>query len=390
MDGQSVITVNTPSDYQDAAISYVSGTKVLTLTNSVPAAVQTGAHVFKNGVDTGTTVSSVTGSTVTLSADIGSVNRNDAITFYNTVNGQPKVLNMTLTAPDGVQIAVTGTSNARTAGNTLTAVTDKVEVYASFDGNFYNKAAGFTGSPAQTAQNSNNGGYLPVANLVFMGGHNIDGLMKDPVSGNPVFSTVASLSNPVNNPNGSVSNESFKLDLTNTQLMASSFQVVSSVQDGQPASKLTNVTVDSAGRIIGVYGNGKQYFHQQVALIHFDNYEGLIPVGNNAFAASVASGTVGYTNTLGLPNVSPSLSGNGQVMASGPTGGPSAMSNGVVVGTAGSGPFGDIKSMALESSNVDLANELVQLMVLQRSYSANSQSMRATDQTVRDTLQMSA
>ena len=61
---------------------------------------------------------------------------------------------------------------------------------------------------------------------------------------------------------------------------------------------------------------------------------------------------------------------------------------GVTVGRAGTGVFGEIRSQALESSNVDLANELVRLMILQRSYSANSQSLKAVDQTLRDTLQM--
>jgi flagellar hook protein FlgE len=61
---------------------------------------------------------------------------------------------------------------------------------------------------------------------------------------------------------------------------------------------------------------------------------------------------------------------------------------GVTVGRAGTGVLGEIRSQALESSNVDLANELVRLMILQRSYSANSQSLKAVDQTLRDTLQM--
>ena len=108
---------------------------------------------------------------------------------------------------------------------------------------------------------------------------------------------------------------------------------------------------------MGVYGSGKQQFVGQIALVHFDNAEGLIPVGKNAFAASVDSGTEDSVC-------------------------------GVVVGRAGTGVFGDIKGQALESSTVDLANELVRLMVLQRSYSANSQSMKAFDQTLRDTLQM--
>jgi flagellar hook protein FlgE len=120
---------------------------------------------------------------------------------------------------------------------------------------------------------------------------------------------------------------------------------------------LTNVTVDNQGRIVGIYGTGKQEYVGQLALVHFDNFEGLIPVGKNAFAASIDSGT-------------------------------EHSAAGVVVGRAGTGIFGEVKSQALESSNVDLANELVRLMVLQRSYTANSQSMRAFDQTLRDTLQM--
>jgi len=50
--------------------------------------------------------------------------------------------------------------------------------------------------------------------------------------------------------------------------------------------------------------------------------------------------------------------------------------------------LGEIRSQALESSNVDLSGELVRLMILQRTYSANSQSMKAVDQVMRDTLQM--
>ena len=125
----------------------------------------------------------------------------------------------------------------------------------------------------------------------------------------------------------------------------------------EAVSRLTNVTVDNAGRIVGVYGTGKQQFIGQVAMVSFDNEDGLIPVGKNAFATSNITGT----EQDGI---------------------------GVTVGRAGTGVLGEIRSQALESSNVDLANELVRLMILQRSYSANSQSLKAVDQTLRDTLQM--
>jgi len=58
------------------------------------------------------------------------------------------------------------------------------------------------------------------------------------------------------------------------------------------------------------------------------------------------------------------------------------------VGRAGTGKFGDIKAQALESSNVDLADELVRLMVLQRSYTASSQALKAADSVMQDSLRL--
>jgi flagellar hook protein FlgE len=149
----------------------------------------------------------------------------------------------------------------------------------------------------------------------------------------------------------------FNLDLSGTQLHAGPFQINKSIQDGESVARLSSVTVDNAGRIIGVYGTGKQQLIGQVAMVSFDNEDGLIPIGKNAFAPSSMTGT----EQDGV---------------------------GVTVGRAGTGVLGEIRSQALEASNVDLANELVRLMILQRSYSANSQSLKAVDQTLRDTLQM--
>jgi flagellar hook protein FlgE len=351
INGDSIVTVDSAPLYKDAVTQTDPAANSIQLTATASSDVT--GEIYKNGIDTGLTgiISSGTSALNIAGTDTLAVNHGDAISIY-----APGQLNMTLTAPDGTQIPVTGTSNSQIDGTTLTAVTDQVEVYASFDGNFYGFTPNYT-SDWNLSPQAQGIGYKPVAEMEFMGGKNIDGLMKDPQSGNPTFNTVTQLSNPVTTASGKTLNENFKLDLTNTRLMASDFQVVSSVQDGQPVSKLTNVTIDSSGRIIGVYGNGKQYFHQQVALIHFDNPEGLAPVGNNAYSATAESGSVGS-------------------------------SDGVRVGVAGQGPFGDIKSMALEASNVDLANELVQLMVLQRAYTANSQAMKATDQVTRDALQM--
>jgi flagellar hook-basal body protein len=339
-----------------------TATATSTGTTFTPAAgiatASVGDRIFVNGVDTGrTVVSSLAGSPYTVTASgavtIGAVG--DKLTFF-----KPS-LDMTLIAPDGTEITMQGFSNKKQTGASTEALTTtmaKVEVYASLDGRFfdYNDPT-TTSNRALPPQTPGVLGYKEVSEICFIGGRNIDSLVTDNLSGNPMFSTVSKLSTRVTNQAGGSSDLVFDLNLTDTSLEAGAFQITHSTQNGEPLARLTNVTVDNEGRIVGVYGSGKLQYVGQLALVHFDAAEGLIPVGKNAFAASVTSGT-------------------------------EHSAEGVLVGRAGTGIFGEIKGQALESSTVDLANELVRLMVLQRSYSANSQSMKAFDQTLRDTIQM--
>lgn len=359
--GQTLVTLNPNSILRvdtapitSAQASVASNGTAATVTlSAAPTGVAAGQKIFVNGIDTGLTVSSISGTTLTASANI-TVPAGGAVSFYPAGS----TLDMTLITPDGTELTVQGTTNRPNSGQVLTTTMARVEVYASIDGRFYdyNDAATVSNRtiPPQTAGVPS---YNPAAELLFIGGRNIDSLVTEPVSGNPQFSTTAQLSTRVTNQAGGSSDLVFKLDLSDTTLQAGAFQVTHSSQNGEPLARLTNVTVDNQGRIVGIYGTGKQQYIGQLALVHFDNFEGLMPVGKNAFAATNASGT-------------------------------EHSADGVVVGRAGTGIFGDIKAQALESSNVDLANELVRLMVLQRSYTANSQSMRAFDQTLRDTLQI--
>ena len=351
----AAVTFYAPRQSTTAAATSVS-------TEITPAAAvasaSVGDRIFVNGVDTGKTVISVASAspyTVTASGavTIGAVG--DKLTFF-----KPS-LDMTLIAPDGTEITMQGFSNKKQTGASTEALTTtmaKVEVYASLDGRFfdYNDPT-TTSNRALTPQTPGVLGYKEVSEICFIGGRNIDSLVTDNLSGNPMFSTVSKLSTRVTNQAGGSSDLVFDLNLTDTSLEAGAFQITHSTQNGEPLARLTNVTVDNEGRIVGVYGSGKLQYVGQLALVHFDAAEGLIPVGKNAFAASVISGT-------------------------------EHSAEGVLVGRAGTGIFGEIKGQALESSTVDLANELVRLMVLQRSYSANSQSMKAFDQTLRDTIQM--
>jgi flagellar hook protein FlgE len=359
----SVLRVDTAADQTRQASVASSGTIVGL--NTAPSPTVDGKRIFVNGVDSGRVVQSG-GTTTNITAN-GAVlvPAGAEIAFYPPVvsSGNPAVvtsgmLNMTLITPDGTKLTVQGTTNQPNSGAALTTTAARVEVYASMDGRFYDQSdAGTKSNRTIAPQVEGVLGYRPSAELIFVGGRNIDSLVTEAISGNPQFSTTTQLTTRVTNQAGGSSDLVFKLDLSDTTLQAGAFQVTKSSQNGEPLARLTNVTVDNQGRIVGIYGTGKQQYVGQLALVHFDNFEGLMPVGKNAFAATNASGT-------------------------------EHSADGVVVGRAGTGIFGDIKAQALESSNVDLANELVRLMVLQRSYTANSQSMRAFDQTLRDTLQM--
>lgn len=339
------------------ACNAIGGTALNTLTLTADhASVKVGDKLYLGSpaVDTGVTVlskSSAAPFTVTLSSAIAS-------TATAAVFKHP--LSMTLITPDGAEIPVTGATNKKMSGEILTTTTSQVEVYASIDGKFYDyqDASTFSNRAANPeTQGANGTGYKTVAKLSFMSGQNIDTIVKDSLSGDSMFKTITKLSSRVTNQAGGSSDLILDLNLSGTELHAGSFQITKSTQNGESVARLTNITVDNAGRIVGVYGTGKQQFIGQVAMVSFDNEEGLTPVSKNAFTASIMTGT----EQDGI---------------------------GVTVGRAGTGVLGEIRSQALESSNVDLANELVRLMILQRSYSANSQSLKAVDQTLRDTLQL--
>jgi flagellar hook-basal body protein len=335
--------------------SATAGLTSLTLTAVADQNI-VGRRLINAGVDTGLTVTSVSGTTVNLDGGLpATVPGGSALTFKQT-------LDMTLLAPDGTKIVVQGTTNKQNSGTILNAVQSNVEVYASINGVFYDhsQAANTFSSKPGAPDVQTTGGYQTVAKIGLVAGRNVDSLLVDGASGKPVFSTSARLSTRVNA--GSQQSTTipliYDLDLSDTQLQASSFVVNQSYQNGEPRSELSSVTIDSSGTIVGVYGNGRKIVAGQIALAQFDADEQLIPTGSHAFAPSYRSGTEG--------------------------------DNGVRIGRAGEGSFGEIKSMAVEASTVDLSNELVKLMILQRMYSANSQSIKAFDQTLRDTIQMTS
>jgi len=121
------------------------------------------------------------------------------------------------------------------------------------------------------------------------------------------------------------------------------FGVSSITQNGYTTGQLSSVSIDSTGVVSAVYTNGRSTQLGQLAIANFPNSQGLQQLGNTNWAQTFASGTV-------------------------------------VQGTAGSSGFGTIQSGALESSNVDLTTELVNMITEQRAFQANAQVITTADQ----------
>ncbi|XGA80151.1 flagellar hook protein FlgE [Halomonas sp. CH40] len=145
-------------------------------------------------------------------------------------------------------------------------------------------------------------------------------------------------------PGGDVANPldiEFRFDGT-TQFAADSLQKELN-QDGFTSGALAGITVTEDGQIQRNFTNGETRAAGQIALASFRNEEGLNPIGNNLWSA---------TNASGLENL----------------------------GAPGTGSFGQIQAEAVEASNVDLASELVDTIIAQRAYQANSNTISTQDE----------
>jgi flagellar hook protein FlgE len=114
-------------------------------------------------------------------------------------------------------------------------------------------------------------------------------------------------------------------------------------QDGYASGVLRSISVDESGIVAAAYSNGQLIPVYQVAMADFPAYEGLTKLGGNLYAESLNSGQP-------LP------------------------------GVAGDGRLGSITPMAIEMSNVDLAQEFVKMITTQRAFQANSRVITTSDE----------
>lgn len=120
-------------------------------------------------------------------------------------------------------------------------------------------------------------------------------------------------------------------------------------QDGHSAATLTSLSFNDKGVLSAVYDNGEGKDIAQIAVAKFENNEGLFKIGKNLFKESKASGQ----SAPGKP---------------------------------GEGGRGEVLSKSLELSNVDIANEFVNLMAAQRNFQANSKTIATSDQMLQEVL----
>ncbi|QFU00114.1 Flagellar hook protein FlgE [Halomonas sp. THAF5a] len=154
-------------------------------------------------------------------------------------------------------------------------------------------------------------------------------------------------------PLGGATNElKFNIDLGNTTQFGNNSQVGELTQNGYASGSLVGITIEDDGTVMRNYTNEQSQAAGQIVLANFRNPEGLKAVGDNAWTATEGSGQE-------------------------------------LVGVAGTGLLGSIQSGAIETSNVDLAKQLVDMIVTQRAYQANSQTIKTQDEVLQASINLS-
>lgn len=141
----------------------------------------------------------------------------------------------------------------------------------------------------------------------------------------------------------------FAINLAQMTQLASGSQLSGVSQDGRAAGNVKDFRFDKDGSIYAILDSGAESLVARVPLASFNNVDGLERVGGNLYVATTDAGTL-TTNE------------------------------------AGKGGTGEIDGGALERSTVDLAAQFVDLVLYQRGYQANSQTLSATNDLIKGTI----
>ncbi len=129
------------------------------------------------------------------------------------------------------------------------------------------------------------------------------------------------------------------LDLTGMSQQSADSEMTSPSTNGYPPGQMNGYLVGDNGQVEASYSNGQKQLIAQVVLSSFTNTGGLSSEGNNCWSETPQSGQP-------------------------------------VNGISGSGNLGMLFGNRLEASNVDLGQEMVNMIVYQRNYQSNSQTIK--------------
>ena len=307
---------------------------------------------------TGYSTGALSTATVTFTSTAGSTN---VTNLSATVIGDGMlgaVSNLKLSDGTILTVKRRDISEASVTTPRYTAEVDRYAMFATIDTIPVGINSTGTGTTAIKLSGLSNNEQTSIGTMAFIAGKNLDSLSRDE-NKKPQFNSkfTVSATGGTGNTWGKTTNGgvmSFDVTSTETTAYSSSAQTYANTQDGSPTAQLTAYSFDAYGKLVAQYDNGKSITKGQLILATFNNFEGLIPVGGNGFQASSASGDPREDTP------------NGSQM-------------------------GAVRAQALEQSNVDLTQQLVRLMVLQRAYSAASQATKTQVATlIDDTLRIGA
>lgn len=138
--------------------------------------------------------------------------------------------------------------------------------------------------------------------------------------------------------------------------IANSDITASSIANGTEGGDLAGYTINKNAEVIATFTNGEQSSVGKIAIYHFQNEQGLGRLNGSKFEKTSNSGEpIFYQNEAGEN----------------------------IIGA-------DVINFKLESSNIDISYGLTELIILQRSYDANSKSISTADQMMQKALSMDA
>lgn len=147
---------------------------------------------------------------------------------------------------------------------------------------------------------------------------------------------------PAYDPANGAAAMNLTVDLGDSTQFGGPFGVNALTQDGYAAGRLASIDINPEGVVFARFTNGRSTELGKVVLSNFPNPQGLRQLGDSNWSESFSSGDA-------------------------------------IRGEAGSASFGLLQAGALEASNVDLTEELVNMITAQRNFQANAQMISTAD-----------